>query len=76
MTEVDAAKEANRRHFLERGRRPGLSYGYQRYVIARRPSTGEILIGGLGSLGTGELWLTENADDHARLPGYADAEIV
>lgn len=63
----------NDRIISERG--PGLYVDLGTYVIARRPSTGEILIGGLGSMGVGEMWFTESADHRSR-PGYADAEIV
>jgi hypothetical protein len=70
---IDDAQRANWKHFMDRG--PGLSYGYQQYVIARRPASGEILLGGLGGMGIGEMWLAESADDEA-LPGYAEAEIL
>lgn len=60
-------------HFMERG--PALSYAYGTYVIARRPSTGEVLLGGLGGMGVGRMWFAES-DDLKDRPGYADAEIV
>ena len=73
MASIEEIKQANFDHFMERG--PGLSYGYTSYVIARRPSSGEILLGGLGGLGVGQMWFAEGAD-HVNYPGYAEAEIL
>jgi hypothetical protein len=73
MSEAEKAAEHNFEHFMEHG--PGLSYGYVIYVIARRPSTGEILLGGLGGMGTGQMWEAETAE-HQRYPGYTEAQIV
>lgn len=69
---VDEVRQANLEDVLEHG--PRLSYNRGTWVIARDPSTGEILSGGFGCMGIGEMWQTERPE-HAHHPGYADAEI-
>lgn len=73
MDEVEKALQHNAEHLAERG--PALSYAYKSPVFARRPSTGEVLIGGLGAMGIGQMWVTEE-ERHREYPGYADAKIV
>lgn len=73
MTTVEEAIQHNWEHFMERG--PALSYAYQTYVVARQPSTGRILLGGLGAMGVGQMWFSEEPE-HADYPGYAEAELV
>lgn len=51
---------------------PRLSYSAQAYVLARDPSKGRILLGGLGGLGVGQMWFNED-ERHKEYPGYADA---
>lgn len=70
---VEGAAANNAAIIDERG--PGLYYDMSIYVVARRPSTGEVLLGGLGALGVGRMWMTDS-DDYQRYPGYAEAEIV
>jgi hypothetical protein len=62
----------NAKTFAEIG--PRLSYRYGSYVIARDPERGRILIGGLGSMGMGEMWMTESDGDKSR-PGYDEAPV-
>lgn len=54
---------------------PRLSLRVVPWVIARRPSTGEILLGGLGAMGVGRRWVAEEEDDKG-YRGYAEAVIV
>ena len=44
------------------------------YVIARDPDQGLILIGGLGGLGVGAMWMKESSEDKQRY-GYGAASI-
>lgn len=73
MGEIEDIQQANVEHFMERG--PALSYAYSSYVVARRPSTGEVLLGGLGGMGLAQMWFQET-ESHVGCPGYADAEII
>lgn len=54
---------------------PGLSYAHGGFVVARNPAEGTILLGGLGAVGVGQMWFTED-EAHKDYPGYADAEII
>jgi hypothetical protein len=55
---------------------PRLHYGLPRgYVVARDPKAGRILIGGLGGLGVGQMWVDEKDDDRTR-EGYDDAPLA
>lgn len=73
-SDVDEAIRHNTAEFMEKG--PGLRYdSYRTYVVARCPSGGTILLGGLGVMGVGEMWFTES-EEHKSHPGYAEAEIV
>jgi hypothetical protein len=51
---------------------PRLTAAYQTYVAARDRARGQVLVGGLGAMGVGRMWVDERPE-HARLPGYADA---
>lgn len=75
MTEkrVETARAENWQKYMEDG--PRLRYDYNHWVEARRPATGEILIGGLGAMGLGSMWMTEE-ERHKKLPGYEDAELL
>lgn len=73
MSDPTEIQRANWEHFMERG--PALSYAYRSYVVARKPSEGLVLLGGLGAMGVGQMWFTET-DDHKQYPGYAEAEII
>lgn len=53
---------------------PCLSYRYQKFVVARDPAKGLILIGGLGGLGVGQMWSSES-ERHKALPGYDEAPV-
>lgn len=59
--EVQEAMANNARIFMEWG--PCLSRDYR------------ILLGGLGAMGCGQMWFTED-EGHRAYPGYAEAEIV
>lgn len=52
-----------------------LTYDQQHYVIARSPSTGETLLGGLGCLGIGQMWFAHE-ESHIALAGYDTAAVV
>jgi len=71
MTTAEQAAEHNWQVFLEQG--PRLSYRYGAYVLARRP--GEVLLGGLGGMGMGQMWVTEEPR-HRDYPGYEEAEVL
>lgn len=70
---VEQVQRENAAHFMERG--PALSRGYQAYVIARRPQDAHVLLGGLGSMGVGQMWVPET-EEHQGYPGYEDAAIL
>ena len=61
----------NLKHFMEHG--PGLSYAYGTFVVARDKERGKVLIGGLGGMGVGQMWVDETPA-HKDYPGYEDAE--
>ena len=44
------------------------------HVVARDPEKGKILIGGLGAMLVGRLWMDESEDDQTR-EGYEDAPV-
>lgn len=67
----DEARAHNFREFMEHG--PGLRTSTRTWIDARAP--GFVLIGGLGALGCGQMWVKERPE-HRELPGYDDAEIV
>lgn len=71
--EVDDVQQRNYEILLEHG--PGLRYDYGHYIVARCPGTSEVCLGGLGGMGVGRMWFTEEPS-HANLPGYANAVIV
>lgn len=54
---------------------PRLSTHLRSYVITRNLPTKEILLGGLGAMGVGEMWFDEEPHDSSR-PGYAEAKIT
>ncbi len=56
--------------FLEKG--PGLRYSYNTWIVAKDSTWGRVLIGGLGALGVGEMWVEER-EEHKEYPGYAEA---
>lgn len=49
---------------------PRLHYGLRAWVVAKAP--GRVLLGGLGVLGVGEMWVKEDPH-HKDYPGYAEA---
>ena len=51
---------------------PRLRYGYSIYVIARDREKKLVLLGGLGGMGTGEMWVADTPQEATR-PGYEDA---
>jgi len=58
--------------FMERG--PGLWRDYNTWIVAKDPTHEKHLIGGLGGLGVGEMWVdTEDAD--RMNPEYVDAPV-
>lgn len=66
-------QRANLAHFMENG--PGLSYAYKTYIVARDPSAKQVMLGGLGGTGMGQMWVSEN-DRHKDYPGYVEARIL
>ena len=64
-------QEENVDNFLENG--PGLRYSYNTWIIAKDPELGKVLVGGLGALGVGEMWLDDK--EYKEHPDYADAPI-
>jgi len=72
VTKVDALKAANEAIFFKHG--PGLRYDYSVWIEARDPAEGRVLLGGLGGMGCGIMWVDEE-EGHKKYPGYADAPI-
>ena len=71
---VEEVIQHNTEEFFEKG--PGLRYNsYQTYIVARCPEAGQVLEGGLGAMGVGQMWFTETAD-HKNYPGYDEAPLV
>lgn len=73
MKTVEDVKAHNMKVYMRHG--PGLNGHYRTFVIARDPYTKRILIGGLGSLGVGQMWFDEKDTDRDRI-GYKEARIV
>lgn len=53
----------------------GLQYDQQPHVLMLNPSANQVLLGGLGALGVGTMWVDEQPY-HSEYPGYDEAEIV
>ena len=51
---------------------PRLSWRYQVWIIARDRMNKRVLIGGLGSMGIGEMWFNEESRHRAYI-GYDEA---
>jgi hypothetical protein len=64
------AIENNASVLNERDGRPGLDYRYQAYVV--EIEDGKVLLGGLGGMGLGQMWVDE-LPRHKDYPGYAEA---
>lgn len=58
---------------MERG--PGLDRRYQSFVIARDPGAKKILLGGLGGMGVGQMWIDTSPKDDNRI-GYKNAPFM
>jgi hypothetical protein len=67
---LNALREHNVRVAMEEG--PGLSSLYRTWVEARDRAAGLVLVGGLGCLGVGQMWVPEHPN-YAKLPGFVDA---
>ena len=70
MSEVDDVLNKNMQKFMRDG--PGLSYDYGIVVLAVC-DCGEVLLGGLGGMGMGEMWFKWD-DRNKEYPGYGEAE--
>lgn len=46
------------------------------HIVARDRAKGNILVGGLGVMGVGQMWSPEDSEHHASYPGYEDAPEV
>jgi hypothetical protein len=71
VTTIEELQDHNWAHFLDRG--PGLSYGYETWVVARDRTKHRVLIGGLGGCGVGQSWRDEDPPYHSQKAGYKDA---
>jgi hypothetical protein len=67
---IEAAKRNNAAVFMERGL--GLDARYQTWIAARDRARNRVLLGGLGAMGVGQMWVEER-DSHREYPGYDDA---
>lgn len=75
MSDKRTPKEIQRdnfAHFMKRG--PALSSAYGTYVVARDPSQGKLLLGGLGAMGCGQMWVNEQ-ESHKDYSGYKEAPV-
>jgi len=69
----ESAKEVlynNQLDVMENG--PGLRYGMGICILAKNAQTKQVLLGGLGGMGIGQMWAIDN-EDKKRFPGYDDA---
>lgn len=62
---IEKLQNENLSNFMENG--PGLRTSYKSWVVARDRKKKRVLLGGLGSMGCGEMWFTDQ-------PRYADYE--
>jgi hypothetical protein len=76
MTERDEiigeGMDHNLRQFMTRG--PGIRSTNHRWIVARDPDRRMVLVGGLGGIGVGEMWVEEKEHHRSDLT-YADAPI-
>ena len=70
MKTVDELRADNLGVFLERG--PGLTTRYSVWIEARDRANKRVLLGGLGGMGCGSMWVAEE-DKHTNYPGYSEA---
>ena len=68
---VDELQAENFAKFMEDG--PRLRSDYNVWIVAKKD--GRVLLGGLGSIGVGQMWVDEE-QHHKEYPGYNDAEVV
>ncbi len=66
--EIARREASNAAEQAEHG--PGLRYTTSTWIVAR--GDGEVLLGGLGALGVGKMWVAET-DRHREDPTYVDA---
>ena len=59
--------------FLNNG--PRVSSSYNVWIEKRCPNRGKVLLGGLGVLGVGQMWVKEESS-HKDYPNYEEAIIV
>jgi hypothetical protein len=67
--EVEAANAAV---VKERAGRPGFDARMGVFIVARDPTRGLILLGGLGALGVGTMWV----DEQPKHKGYAGYDLA
>jgi hypothetical protein len=70
ITERNHLIEANVLKAIKDG--PHLRYDYNVIIVARDRAAQRVLLDGVGSLGVGQVWQSEEPR-HAQYPGYADA---
>lgn len=51
---------------------PKIGNHYRRWIVARDPGRGRVLVGGLGIFGVGEAWEKESVE-HRQYEGFAEA---
>lgn len=68
---VEQIQQENFSHFMEGG--PRLSSGYQIFVVAKDSKKGRVLLGGLGAMGVGQMWMTMDHTRDSQRPGWDEA---
>lgn len=70
--DIAAVRSSNMAQFIKHGPTTRAMFHYGIFVVSRDPDWGLVQLGGLGAMGAGQMWVTEQ--DHERgYPGYDDA---
>ncbi len=68
---VEEVQQENLVYFMEHG--PGLSTGYGTYVIYKNSEHKMVFLGGLGEMGVGQMWVSNDDGYCKNKPGYDEA---
>jgi hypothetical protein len=70
MESIKDKQRHNLKVFMKQG--AGLSYAYKNWIVAKNTKFNCVLIGGLGGMGVGEMWVKTD-DRHRKNPEYKKA---